>query len=55
MQIATITPSDYPTYGLQSGSPVMITVTRSGGDSDQWRIEVLRNPSTNRAQSSASD
>lgn len=55
MQIATITPSDYPTYGLQPGSPVTITVTRSGGDSDQWRIEVLRNPSTNQAQPSSSD
>lgn len=44
MQIATIAPGDYSSFHIQPGDPVTITATRFGGDSDQWRINVLRNP-----------
>lgn len=54
MNISTVAPGSYSTYGIRSGAPVPLTVTRAGGDSDQWRVYVQRNPSIARASPSPS-
>lgn len=50
--IATIPPNEYARYGIQPGSAVTITVTRTDGSSDQWRVQVQRDPAMSAAQSS---